>query len=623
MKNSRVIYILLTLLLSIDASAQETVTGLIRNRQVAEAHAAIPGLAATVMKAATAEEPIPLPFKDDFSADTVFPSTARWSDLQAFVNNTYSVKQPSAGIATLDCLDESGNLHTGASQAVFAADRLTSREIDLAYQPSDSIFLSFMYEAGGIADMPETDDSLTLSFWAPGEEKWHSIWRTPGGPTDGFINVIIPITDTRFLETGFRFMFTGHASLAGVASEPSQAGNADQWNIDHVLLDKGRSVHDTVIHDVAITLPQRSLVKEYESMPWRHFRQAYLSAMSPVATINYRNNDTIVRNVTRRISIKDLSNNTVVRDFNAGAANAEPLASVRYEAALLYTYNTASSPDTAQFLVTVSLITDDFDPKQNDTLKYIQRFSDYFAIDDGTAEAGYGINGQGSRNAMAALRFRSFLPDSVTGIRICFNDAYDNANRSEFDIMVWADDNGRPGTLIGSTKGPVAAHSGEINGFITYMFDKPVRVTDNFWIGWRQDTEKFLNAGLDLNTATSGRQYYLLSGEWQESQVPGVIMMRPVMKGSGSPTSAEDGTLVNDLFTLFPNPTDGYITLIPSDRAPDEYIIDVISSTGARVMSLGKTERADLSHLAAGSYFLLVKSRKGKPLSLLRFIKIN
>ena len=124
-----------------------------------------------------------------------------------------------------------------------------------------------------------------------------------------------------------------------------------------------------------------------------------------------------------------------------------PLTDVTYDAPLLYTYNTASSPDTAQFLVTVSLITDDFDPKQNDTLKYIQRFSDYFAIDDGTAEAGYGINGQGSRNAMAALRFRSFIPDSVTGISICFNDAYENANQRGFEIMVWADDNGRPGLL--------------------------------------------------------------------------------------------------------------------------------------------------------------------------------
>ncbi|MCU0459964.1 MAG: T9SS type A sorting domain-containing protein [Bacteroidales bacterium] len=623
MKNTRVIYILLSLLLTINSSAQEIITGLMRNRQVAEAQATSPRAAASVLKAATAEEPVPLPFSDDFSADTIFPSTARWSDMQAFVNNTFSVKQPSAGIATLDCLDESGNLHPGASQTVFAADRLTSRAIDLAYQPSDSIFLSFLYEAGGIADLPEADDTLTLSFWAPGEDKWYSIWQAEGGPTNGFINVIIPITDPKFLASGFRFMFTGYASLAGIGSEPSRAGNADQWNIDHVLLDMGRSVHDTVIHDVALTLPQRSLVKEYEAMPWRHFRQASLSAMSPVATINYRNNDTIVRNVTRRISIRDLSNNTVVREFTAGAANAEPLTDVRYEAALLYTYNTASSPDTALFQLTVSLITDDFDPKQNDTLKYIQRFSDYFAIDDGTAEAGYGINGQGSRNAMTALRFRSFLPDSVTGIRICFNDAYENANRSEFDIMVWADDNGRPGTLIGSTDGPVAAHGGEINGFTTYMFDKPVRVTDNFWIGWRQDTEKFLNAGLDMNTAPSGRQYYLLSGEWQESQVPGVIMMRPVMKGSGSPTSAENGTLVNDLFTLYPNPTDGYVTLIPSDRAPDDFVIDVISSTGSRVMSLGKTERPDLSPLPAGSYFLLVRSREGRPLSLLRFIKIN
>jgi hypothetical protein len=618
MKHSRVIYILLILLLPVQASAQEVITGLVRNKQVAGAHRAIPQL-----KAATAEEPVPLPFNDDFSADTIFPSTARWSDMQAFINNTFSVRQPSAGMATLDCLDESGNLHPGASLAVFEADHLTSRAIDLAYQPSDSIFLSFLYEAGGIADMPEADDSLTLSFWAPGEDKWYSIWRTGGGSTNGFINVIIPVTESRFLATGFRFMFTGYASLAAIVSEPSQAGNADQWNIDHVLLDRGRSVHDTVIRDVALTLPQRSLVKEYEAMPWRHFRQAYLSAMSPLATITYRNNDTIVRNVTRHINIKDMSDNTIVRDFNAGASNAEPLSDVSYDAPLLYTYNTASSADTAQFLLTVSLITDDFDPKQNDTLRYIQRFSDYFAIDDGTSEAGYGINGQGSRNAMAALRFRSFLPDSVTGIRICFNDAYENANRSEFEIMVWSDDNGRPGTLIASNDGPVAAQSGEINGFITYLFDKPVRVTDNFWIGWRQDTEKFLNAGLDLNTPPAGRQYYLLSGEWQESQAPGVIMMRPVMKGSGSPTSVEHGTLVNDLFTLYPNPTDGYVTLVPSDRAPDDFMIEVISSSGSMVMSLGRTERPDLSRLAAGTWFLLVKTTEGKPLSLLRFIKVN
>ncbi|HCM59365.1 MAG TPA: hypothetical protein DIS74_03135 [Bacteroidales bacterium] len=611
-------YLVLAALIALDASAQEVVTGLLSNRQLGGS-----APSRSVLKAGTAEEPVALPFSDDFSDVALYPSTARWSDLQVYINNTFSVRQPSAGIATLDCLDQNGHLYDDASQAVFAADRLTSRTIDLSYQPSDSIFLSFLYEAGGISDLPEEGDSLTLSFWAPVEEKWYSIWQATGEATDGFCRVILPITDPRFLVTGFRFMFTGYASLAAVLSEPSQAGNADLWNLDHILLDKGRSVHDTVIHDVAMTLPLRSLVKEYEAIPWRHFRQAYLSAMSPTAAINYRNNDTIVRNVTRHVTIRDMSNGAVVRDFDAGASNAVPLTDVLYEAPLLYTYNTASSPDTAQFMVTLSLITDDFDPKKNDTLKYIQRFSDYFAIDDGSAEAGYGINGQGSRNAMAALRFRSFIPDSVTGISICFNDAYDNANQRGFEIMVWADDNGRPGILLGSSDSPVATPGTGINGFVTYSFAEPVKVTDAFWIGWRQETEAFLNAGLDLNTPSDGRQYFSLSGSWQESQVPGTVMMRPVMKGSGTQTSAENGTLINDLFSIYPNPADGYVTIVPSEDAPDDYLIDVISVTGALVMTIGRSENPDLSRLAAGSYMLLVKTTDGYPLSLLRVIKVN
>ncbi len=609
-------YIFLVTVTSLTVSAQEVITGLSHNRQLANS------VARPMLKGSVAEEPLILPFSDDFSSDSIYPSTQRWSDILVFINNTYSVTQPSQGMATFDCLDETGSLYDAASQAVFAADRLTSRTIDLEYLPSDSIYLSFLYEAGGLADMPEADDSLTLSFWAPGEERWYSIWQTGGGPTQGFRQVMIPVKETRFLMNGFRFMFTGYASLAGVLTEPSQAGNADQWNIDYVELDKSRSRHDTVLHDVALTLPQRSLVKEYEAMPWRHFRQAYLSAMSPTAEINYRNNDTIVRNVTRQVSIKNLVTGAVVRNFDAGAANANPLTDVQYDAPLLYTYN-SDAPDTALFEVTVSLITDDFDPKQNDTIRFIQRFADYFAIDDGTAEAGYGINGEGSRNAMAALRFRSFIPDSVTGIDICFNDAYDNKNQRGFEIMVWADDNGQPGVLLGTSEGAMADPGTDLNGFKTYFFDKPVRVSDNFWIGWRQIVDIFLNAGLDLNTSSAGRQYYMLSGTWQPSQAPGTVMMRPVMKGSGSPTSSDNGTLINDLFKAFPNPSSGEVTLVASDRAPADFTIDVITSSGSLVMSLDRTDRPDLSRLAAGNYMLLIKTRDGRPISLLRIILIK
>lgn len=616
MRQRWLIYILITALASSHISAQEVITGLTTNIQLANA------ATRPVLKGAAAEEPVQLPFIDDFSADSLFPSTERWSDILTFINNTFSVRQPSRGVATFDCLDERGLLYDDASQLVFAADRLTSRAINLEYPPSDSIYLSFLYEAGGIADMPESDDSLTLSFWAPGEERWYSVWHAGGGPTDGFRRVMIPVKESRFLMTGFRFMFRNYASLAGVLTEPSQAGNADQWNIDHVFLDKGRNRNDTVLHDVAMTLPQRSLLKDYEAMPWRHFRQAYLSAMSPTAAINYRNNDTIVRNVTRQVSIKDMITGAVVREFNAGASNVNPMSDVKYDAPLLYTYN-SDAPDSALFKVTVSLITDDFDPKRNDTIRFIQRFTDYFAIDDGTAEAGYGINGQGSRNAMAALRFRSFIPDSVTAISICFNDAYNNQNQRGFEIMVWADDNGQPGVLLGSTDGPVTDPGTDLNGFIKYLFDKPVRVSEFFWVGWKQKAEVFINAGLDLNTPPAGRQYYMLSGIWQASMAPGTIMMRPVMKGAGSPTSSEGGTLVNNLFRIFPNPSSGAVTLVPSDRAPDDFIIDVISSSGANVMSLDRTDRPDLGRLPSGNYMLLIRTREGRPLSLLRIIIVK
>lgn len=616
MRKKWLLYVLLFMVTVSRSAAQEVITGLVFNHQLTEEKGK------AILKNTKGNDTIVLPFDDDFSRDNLYPSSARWADRYAFINNTFSVRQPSVGIATLDCLDENGMLYEEASTAVFVADRLTSKAIDLAFSPADSIYLSFLYEAGGIADVPERDDSLTLSFWAPTEEKWYSVWHTDGGATNGFRRVMIAVKDNRYLKKGFRFMFTGYASLSGIVAEPSRAGNADQWNIDHVLLDKGRTRNDTVLHDVALTLPQRSLIKDYEAMPWQHFRQAYLSVMSPTAKISYRNNDTIIRNVTRHISIKDELKNFVVRDFDAGAVNSDPLTDTQYNVPLLYTYNSTVT-ESALFSVAVWLITDDFDSKVNDTIRYLQKFRNYFAIDDGSAEAGYGINGQGSRNAMFALRFRSFIPDSVTAISICFNDAYNNSNQRSFDIMVWSDNNGKPGVLLGTTEGPVASPGPDLNGFREYSFSKPVSVSGDFWIGWKQLSETFLNTGLDLNTPSPGRQYFMLSGTWESSQAPGTVMIRPVMKGTGSSSSSDNGSLFNNLYRIFPNPASGIVTLQVSDNAPDDFLIDVIAVSGAKIMTLGRTDHPDFSSLAAGSYLLIIRSTDGNPISLLRFVKIN
>jgi hypothetical protein len=614
MRNKRLTYLTIFILSTLTAGAQEAVSGLLYNRQLSE-----PALH-LALKGAKGTDTLSLPFTDDFSYSNPVPSSGKWTDSKVFINNTFTVNQVTQGVATFDCLDESGKLYSDASTTLFKADVLTSSPIDLAYSPADSIYLSFFYEPGGIADMPERDDSLTLSFWSPSEESWFSVWRARGETAREFRQVMIPVKETRWLKKGFQFRFTNYASLAGIVSEPSRAGSADQWNIDCVRLGSGRKVSDTVLHDAALTKPLRSLLKEYEAMPWRQFRQAYLSVMSSTAGIAYRNNDNIVRNITRHISIKDLRSNFTVRDFSAGATNVEPFTDMIFNAPLLYTYSSLAT-DSALFLVTSSLITDDFDPKGNDTLSFLQRFSDYFAIDDGTAEAGYGINGQGSRNAMVALRFRSFIPDSVTAISICFNDAYNNANQGLFDLMVWADDNGAPGAQIGTTTGPVAVPGTTANGFVTWYFDKPVSVNGNFWIGWKQLSEKFLNAGLDLNTPPAGRQYFLLNGIWQQSQVPGTLMMRAVMKGSGTGTSSGENPLFNSLYSLYPNPSAGDITLVVSDDAPHDFTIDIYDMAGTRVLSLPRSEHPDIAGLPAGSYIMIIRDMAATPLTLLRFIK--
>ena len=145
----------------ITASAQEVVTGLqsnsavINNRRLQESKALL-------------ADTLELPFFDDFSGNNIFPETSKWTDNYVFINNTYSDKQITSGIATFDALDNSGRLYTTAFSSGFMADQLTSQPLNLNYIASENIYLSFFYQAGGLSDSPEPGDSLTLQFFAPG-----------------------------------------------------------------------------------------------------------------------------------------------------------------------------------------------------------------------------------------------------------------------------------------------------------------------------------------------------------------------------------------------------------------------------------------------------------------------
>ncbi len=595
------------------AEGQEVVSGLQYDRHFEENNRRLSS------SKGLSTDTLTLPFFDDFTGPSFVPDESKWSDAYVLVNNTYSINQITQGIATMDALGEDGRLYESSSPTVFEADHLSSQPVDLNYLPADNVYLSFFYQAGGLADKPEPADSLIIQFYAPLEEKWYSVWKAPELPDD-FKAAIIRIDNPRFLKKGFRFRFINYASLSPDLNDPSLTGNCDHWHIDYVVLDRNRHSADTLFQDVAFRLPLRSLLKTYEAMPWNQFRQVYLREMGSSIPVSYRNNDNIVRNVTRLFNIRDLSSGITVHEFSAGATNIAPLSEVEYNAALIYTFN-SPSVDSAFFQVTATLKTDDFDPKVNDTLRYRQVFGNYFAYDDGSAEGGYGINGLGSGNAMVACRFESFLQDTVRAVSICFNDSYLNANRRLFDIVIWDDAGGRPGNIIYTLEEVMVEQGDNVNGFYTYILPDGVMVDDVFYVGWKQRSETFLNAGYDINTGNMGRLYYWLNGDWHQSQVPGSVMIRPVMGPKPGSTGIDDiPSGVGKSFRIWPNPASDYLN-IDAEELPDsdQIYVSFFDLHGREVMKTRLTGRIDLSSLPQGIY-IVVTSSGDKPAAYNRLI---
>lgn len=599
------LYIALLLCYQAHSTAQEIITGLQTNP------ALLNKADRSVQYKGTAADTIELPFFDDFSEHSFTPATKWWSDNYAFVNNTYSDQQITVGMATLDALDSSGKLYETASSEGFEADHLTSRPLNLNFPSSDNIWLSFYYQPGGLGDEPESNDSLTLQFYAPGEARWYSVWETPGIAVEKFKSMIIRIENPRYLKKGFKFRFVNWASLSTNFNEPSMIGNCDHWNIDYVYLDRNRNAADTAIADVAFRTPLRSILKTHEAMPWKQFRQVYLQEMGSYIPIHYRNNDMITRNVTRNFEIRDMFTNTVSHSFSAGATNIDPFTNVDYNAGLIYTFNNNNS-DSALFKITCYLKTDDFDPKENDTITYNQVFSNYFAFDDGSSEGGYGINGQGSRNAMVAYRFKSYLQDTIRAISICFNDSYLNSNQRAFDLMIWDDNNGLPGNIIYSFENVLVEPGDEINGFHTYVLPDGVAVSGEFYAGWKQRSETFLSAGFDVNTPHRGRQFYWLNGVWLQSQKEGSIMIRPVVGAPLKTTSSDDvNPVIAKTYRMWPNPASDYINLDCDDLAlSGSAYVTIIDFQGKEFMKVPYSERIDISSLKPGMYTVITLSGK-------------
>lgn len=655
MKTKWIIYktILLTLILWLSGAdlkaQQETIVGLSHNQQLTSDNNKNDLKRAYQKFAYQQQDTIQLPFIRDFAGFVGYPDPNYWSDNQAFVNHQYAKNSVSIGVVTLDAINSEGDVYNHANSAGFSADTLTSNPVNLDFSPADSIYMSFYYQPGGLGDTPEFKDSLSVQFFNPDSLKWQSVWnisiyqdsiyvkrnlRTQ--KTDStivkntpFRQAIIPVKQEQFLKKGFRFRFVNYASITDFTRRPSLTSNVDQWNLDFIRLDTARSYTDTTINDIAFVEPMKPLLNSYESIPWKHFPQASAAEMDDSIYITYRNIGDKVWNISREFEIIDKMGNEPPFTFTGGTGDdIPPYTTETYPRAIDYIFP-ENNKDSALYEITSYLITDTISARapyrQNDTISYHQKFFNYYAYDDGTAENGYGINGVGSEYAQVALRFHNYKADTLQGLQIFFNQTKDTTSKF-FKILIWKNNNGQPGDIIYSETDFKQKFEDGVNKFHNYSFtDKPFLKKGDYFVGYQKFTTEMLNVGFDVNRVNNEKLYYYVDGKWHQSGYKGTVMMRPLMGDYIKPTHEELVSVNNKIqkprVEIYPNPAKNYLNVEFSNNNLSKYSARIYSIHGSLVKTIPELNRTiQIDRLTSGTYILVLKNEQSKAVIRKKFM---
>jgi len=646
--------------LCVSLQAQEFLTGIGVNAQIAKEALKQESL---FFKGKSKLEQLFLPFFEDFSNYTGYANDSLFiKNKQVFVNNSFSVFPPTLGVVTLDALNEKGEIYPHLNEVSKGADTLTSNYIHLDWiilpdttreiTIADSLYFSFYFQPGGagiagggaggrIGNQPDITDSLVLEFgYRPVGDTvtvWNHIWSTPGFNVDVWTNenpllyfkqVMIPILDTIYLNPWFQFRFRNYASLEPQQGIMGWEGNVDQWHIDYIRLDINRNHKDVFTNDLAFVSPTTSFLKNLQAMPWKQFQQADIKT-------HFTNQLTNLSDGVRASIYKYVitQNENVVAEYNTGAIDIDP-----YFPHGIQKKESQASPEIKKLPNFPSVLTDvttfnithifqnaagtesDF-CVANDTCVFEQKFQDYYAYDDGTAEYGYCLNNQ-YNIAFLAMKFSLRVPDSLSAVRMWFNSTKNKENKNaQFTILVWNDDNGKPGTILYPMEGnkPDTLH---FNDFFEYRFPQKVFVSGTVWIGFEQKGNVQLNIGFDQNNDSREFFRYNTNGTWQTSSFSGTPMLRPAF---GEPINLSVPNNPKICKTkIYPNPTTGELSIETSDMRCEILDIEIFDIMGKKIVSNLKSQisnkKINISHLQSGIYFLKI-TKENNTIETVKLIK--
>lgn len=546
-----------------------------------------------------------LPFFDDFSlAKNGQPDPTLWINGGTLVNNTTAIGHPSLNVATFDGLKADGTpyIFTNAN-AQDSTDFLTSQTIDIAaFQPRDSLYLSFFWQAKGLIERPDVGDgdSLRLQFLTNGGI-WRTVWVEKGqNISNNFTQVLVPVRAQIYLHDKFQFRFQAYGR---------ESGRFDAWHLDYVYLNKGRRFNDLYVKDISVRKPLSPFLKRYWAMPLKQYLvnpavETADSVKTDITNLFNNNNfttytftaqDTISKAVFQRVTTT-LSENIPSLSSQEKRIKTVPVPAnfAGAKAVIKYKFDFLTTDDQNPSIPGINL-------RRNDTLSAITVLDDYYAYDDGTAEYQVFIK----RLDRAAVRFVLNKADNVSGIRVNFTKSLKDVSGQSFVMQLYDSDKGKPGKVTYQRAFKVE-YPKVFNGFTEFKFDKAISVKDTFYLGWFQLGEDFITIGLDKNNAQFRNQiYYNAGSEWiQNTSVEGSLMLRPVIGGKIEEVITGTEEPVSQSISVFPNPTTGIV------RWQGGTITEVqVHDLTGRVMlrqdvKLGDNQQIDIQQFPAGMYLL-------------------
>lgn len=557
-----------------------------------------------------------LPIVDDFSSNNPWPNQDIWMDSMVYINNHMAIDPITMGAATFDGLNKYGRAYDINRLASDTVDWLTSQPIDLS-STVDTVLLSFFYQEGGNGELPSSDDFLELQFYNPVTTQWSSVWKVLGTSTNSsFADVRIAITDPDYLNDGFQFRFMAFGSPAGAF---------DTWNIDYIWMREDLSPAtngENTLTDVSFIAQAPSLLKDYESIPWFHYNAVTAGGLNEsTIDLRYRVNDddnsALGQLILGIFRISVPPNPPLAEDLmgdfslTGGHVTGVPIpftVSITPQNFLLPSDPTGEI-EIEGFYTYRGVGSTGYD-SLNDILIRKQVFKNYYAYDDGTAERAYAVDGNTGGFIISNYRTQSANGDSLKGLYIYFPPANSDISQNSFSIVVYENLNGLPGTLLFETDSLYTPQFSANNFYLPYVLDSTIFVTNDVFIGVRQQNSIPLTIGFDKFNVGRTSSFFGTETDFYQALEPGTIMMRPFYRYLPQDISIPENELSEINFDLFPNPNQGSFRIAtPEAKGNESFFYSVFSLSGQLIKS-GTLDNSEISLIGspAGVYLLQLTS---------------